>query len=237
MKTRLTWMLILPAVLMIQSCDVHCIRGNRDLTTEYRSTETFDGVRTEGSWDVVVHEDSISYVIIEAESNLLPYIYTTVTDDDLVVRTRDHRCLNNRLPITVHIYSPTLQRAALEGSGNIKIDKLTGQNATLLISGSGEIESEVEAEELTAQISGSGEMYLSGSCDISEMEISGSGDIRAYGLQQGTCFATISGSGDMYLYVLNLLDVRILGSGDVHYKGNPQLRTSITGSGEVVHIW
>lgn len=237
MKAHLKWFSLLPSIILLQACDVQCIRGNRDMTTEYRSVEEFKGVQSEGSWNVAVHEDSVYYIVVEAESNLLPYIYTQVRDEDLVIRTRDHRCLNNRLPITIHVYTPSLQRAALEGSGDMNIEMLEGSNTRLVISGSGEIEASVNADELDATISRSGEMYLSGTCETSEMEISGSGDIRAYGLQQGTCFATISGSGDMYLYVLNLLDVRILGSGDVHYKGNPQLRKTITGSGEVVHTW
>ncbi|HRZ77670.1 MAG TPA: head GIN domain-containing protein, partial [Bacteroidales bacterium] len=215
--TRLITLLTLLAVLLLQSCDGgHCIRGNRDLTSEYRSVEPYSGLQSEGSWDVVMHYDTIHYVLIEAESNLLPYISTQVKGNDLIVKTRDHRCINNRLPITIHVYTPELERASLEGSGNINIEQLSGNDAFLLISGSGDIQADIQASDLTARISGSGEMVLEGSCDYSEMEISGSGNIRAYNLVQGTCFATISGSGDMYLNVTTLLDVRILGSGDVH---------------------
>ena len=231
-------LLILAAVAILPGCDGgRCIRGNHDMETEYRNVEYFDGVITEGSWDVSVHEDSIYYVVIEAESNLLPYIGTSVRNNDLVIRTRDHRCINNREPIHIHVYAPSVSHATLEGSGNMDIERISGSSTRLAISGSGDISAGVWADDFEAQISGSGEMHLEGETETSEMEISGSGNIKAYNLLQGSCFATISGSGDMYLHVLTLLDVRILGSGNVYYKGNPQLHTSILGSGEVIHTW
>jgi hypothetical protein len=194
-------------------------------------------VISEGSWDVYIHEDSIFYVVIEAESNLMPYISTSVSNDDLVVKTRNHRCINNREPIRIHLYTPFIERASLEGSGNLDIERLSGNHANLKISGSGDVRAGIWSKSLNAKISGSGEMTLYGEVDESELNISGSGSVKAYDLKQGTCFATISGSGNMYLFVLNLLDVKISGSGNVFYKGNPQLHSSISGSGEVIHTW
>jgi hypothetical protein len=236
-KTFLALSLICTS-LILGSCDGgRCVKGNRDVITEYRSAEAFSGLISEGSWEVFTHLDSIYYVEVEAESNLLPYISTAVNDNDLILRTRDHRCINNREPIRIHVYGPQLSRARLEGSGDMSIEKLSGSSTRLEIAGSGDVSAHIWSPALDARISGSGEMYLSGEVETGELQISGSGDINAYPLRQDRCFATISGSGDMYLDVATFLDVRILGSGDVHYKGNPQLNVSILGSGEVIHTW
>jgi len=237
-RNLLTAVLIAGLAWMQTGCDGgRCVRGNRDVITEYRTAEAFSGTISEGSWDVFIHHDSLYYVIIEAESNILPYIVTETADDDMVLRTRRGRCINNREPIRIHVYTPDLRRVALMGSGDIDAEQLAGVHTELRISGSGDIQAGVLAENLKAVISGSGDLHLMGEVDVSEMEISGSGDIRAYDLVQRNCFATISGSGDMYLNVTDLLDVRITGSGDVYYTGNPQVRSYIPGSGSIHHVW
>lgn len=235
---RLFGVLLILATFVLSSCDGgNCVRGNRDVITEYRNIDHFNGIVSEGSWDIIYHEDSMFYTVIEAESNLLPYISTAVNGSDLVIRTRDHRCINNRKAISIHVYAPSIERLLLDGSGSIDAEEVRGTSAKIRIAGSGNLRAGVWSGHLDAEISGSGEMSLWGSVDESEMQISGSGDIRAYDLQQNTCFSTISGSGDMYLNVAEFLDVRIFGSGDVYYKGNPELHKSIDGSGNVHHTW
>jgi len=54
-------------------------------------------------------------------------------------------------------------------------------------------------------------------------------------LNQNNCFATISGSGNIYTSVSDLLDVKITGSGDVYYFGHPIVNVSISGSGQLIN--
>ncbi len=75
---------------------------------------------------------------------------------------------------------------------------------------------------------------LMGESNTSTHTISGSGDINAFSFIQKECTAKISGSGNMYLHVIDYLDVNISGSGTVFYIGDPQLTIKITGSGSVV---
>jgi len=90
------------------------------------------------------------------------------------------------------------------------------------------------ANHIGSSISGSGEINMWGTVDRCDLTISGSGSIRAYGLESNTSYANISGSGSMYLYVNDYLDVVISGSGSVYYQGNPNVNAKITGSGSVI---
>jgi hypothetical protein len=66
------------------------------------------------------------------------------------------------------------------------------------------------------------------------LNISGSGKIKALHLEQDECSASISGSGDMYVFVYDFLDANITGSGNIFYRGNPRINVKISGSGSLI---
>ncbi len=74
----------------------------------------------------------------------------------------------------------------------------------------------------TSTLTGSGEIELWGIAQVGDLNISGSGKIKALHLEQDECSASITGSGDMYVFVYDYLDVNITGSGNIFYRGNPQ---------------
>lgn len=256
-KTVITLGAMAGLLLIYSGCGVHgpCIHGNEMVITEKRIVGSFNGISSESFFDVFIVQDSVEEVIVEAESNLMPYIQTWVSGSTLVLREHDNHCLKTNFPIRITVKVKDLNRIYLTGSGSImgnteftantfKIE-LTGSgvidldvNAPTIegvISGSGRIDLGAMANQVNVRISGSGEIYLWGEASQTNLEITGSGSVKAYGLVQDTCFVTITGSGNVYVYVIDYLDVRISGSGSVYYKGFPQIVTTITGSGSVIH--
>ncbi|MDD5571747.1 MAG: DUF2807 domain-containing protein [Bacteroidales bacterium] len=213
----------------------HKIEGNGHVISENRSLASFTQITSEGEYDVYFSPGQNYQVTIEAEGNLIPYVETGIHGHDLVIKTRNHRRLENHFPIKVFVEAPYVDDVILSGSGKVYIDSLSTSSLHLLLSGSGNMEGKIWTNTLNAKISGSGEINLQGIAHQSQMEISGSGDIYAFSLQQDTCFADISGSGSMKLWVLDFLDARITGSGKIYYQGNPAVSTHITGSGSIIH--
>ena len=77
-------------------------------------------------------------------------------------------------------------------------------------------------------------MDLIGICDEFDYTISGSGDINSFDLISDRGFVEINGSGDTEVFVNEFLSVKITGSGDVLFKGNPdEIISDITGSGDL----
>jgi hypothetical protein len=87
--------------------------------------------------------------------------------------------------------------------------------------------------EVNATLSGSGLVSLSGDAETASLGLSASGKIDAINMPVSSAEAMISGSGKIYVYAEDYLDVIISGSGDVYYLGNPQIKTRISGSGSV----
>lgn len=231
--------LLVSAVLMLSlgGCykDSFCLRGNGHPEIEVRDLNAFDEVVNNGSFDVTIVPADYYEVEVDAESNLLPYIQTTVAGRKLYIETVGNRCINNTMSMMVTVYTPYVDGVELNGSGTVVADNLYLDALKVQLTGSGNMDfGNLDVLSLEASISGSGRLGFSGIADESELNISGSGNIEAYSLQQLRCFTTTSGSGNMYVRVSNLLDVVISGSGNVYYRGNPSVQSRITGSGRVI---
>jgi hypothetical protein len=237
--------------------DLICIKGNSDLQTETRNADPFSKVINVTAIDVIYHKaDSIS-ISVHAESNLLSHIVTTTFDGRLDVRTSpSNACLNYNQKPVITVTAPELNNLELTGSGTFTADTMSGNTVTIQSTGSSDIHSGyISSNDISILVTGSGNSYLdkllcqnadfsitgsgnlnvNGSCSNAIMKISGSGDIKAGEFQISTADETISGSGNIYTYVENILTAAISGSGNIHLSGNPQVNQSITGSGRIIN--
>lgn len=255
MKTKYSILIIVIGTILIWSSGCHKpfgISGNNQLTTETRQMFSFENIINQGSFNVYISHDTIYQVIVEAESNLIPYIRTRVNGNTLEIDTKEN--LDNHNPMNIYVKTPELYSIELSGSGLMSVDSLNTSHLNVEISGSGNINGEVVSNSVNAKISGSGNISLeayttnidtrisgSGNIDLNgetntgTHTISGSGNINSYNFVQKDCSATISGSGNMYVNVTHNLNANISGSGSIFYIGSPQVTVKITGSGSVIH--
>ena len=70
---------------------------------------------------------------------------------------------------------------------------------------------------------GSGTAILTGTTQEASYRVAGSGDLFASDLQAKRVSASVSGSGDIKCHATDFLKARTSGSGDIGYKGNPEL--------------
>ncbi len=218
----------------LMSCEKHRIEGNHHETTEVRTLSGFDDVRASGSFEVDIHKDSISRVEIHAEENIIPYIETQLSGNVLHIGVKGNHNLRPNTSIHVDVYLPVLTAAHLSGSGSVSTDTFDVQTMEASVSGSGDFILRTHAQQLYVDISGSGNFDVAGSAKQADYTISGSGDIHGINMLVDTCYATISGSGNMYVNAIDLLDVHISGSGNIYYTGSPAMNLHISGSGQLI---
>lgn len=123
----------------------------------------------------------------------------------------------------------------LSGSGIIETGLVfEPSDISITHSASGTIRMSVEnGSELTGTLSGSGRIMLYGEVTKSTFVNSASGKIDALDLLVRSCTATNAGSGTIFVNVVDFLQATIAGSGDIVYRGDPQLSYIITGSGSL----
>ena len=228
-------------VLFTVSCSAQWgkkVNGNGKVVTIERSTGDYDAVAISGWFDVDLVDGNEGDVSLKGEENLLEHIITEVKDGKLVIKVEKGI---NLKPSTwkegIHITVPveSINAVSLSGSGDIvgkKTIKTTSFNTSM--SGSGDITLDLDASSISASMSGSGDINLSGSTTDLNVTISGSGDIKAYELEADNVDANVSGSADIKVTANERLKARVSGSGDIHYKGNPEkVDTKTSGSGDI----
>lgn len=223
-------------LMIISGCsDGISIRGNGIVKSETRSARAFNEVHTGGHFYVHITAGDDYKVVVEAESNLLPYIDTDIRRGVLEIEVDGIHILKNTEPMNVYVMTPTLDAVVLSGSGEITTGYFESEYFEAVISGSGKIETAVDADVAEIAISGSGEVDIYGNCHALDIGISGSGKVKAYDFATSNTYVVISGSGDAYVNVEKRLDVKISGSGSVYYIGEPTISLNVSGSGKVIN--
>ena|SRR5690554_3278971 len=235
MKTKL--LLVTGAViLLLASCiDEFIIHGNGIPAMDNRRVSDFSSVSSEGDFEVHIVQDDECEVVVHADSNVLPFIQTTVNGGHLRIHFRGLHGIRNRLPVEVFIKAPSVEGLVQSGSGFIKTGWLAGETINYVVSGSGRIESSVEADDIDAVVSGSGDLFIKGVAINTGLAVSGSGTIEGMDFSTEMCDAKVSGSGDVWVNVNDYLKAVVSGSGHVFYSGTPYIEMVVSGSGGVIH--
>ena len=235
MKKRALYLLL--ALPLLAGCNtmMDCTEGNGIVTTDSRTTELFNEVLVEGSFEVILKRGTNPSVVIEADSNLHSQILATVKSDELTLSTKG--CVEASKPIRITVTAPAYQVLEVNGSGSITSPELISADdeLELTVDGSGKIDLDVHAGTVTSELDGSGSITLRGGAQGQKVDMSGSGNYTAPDLLVKETVVKISGSGNAEVNSQAALTVDISGSGNVRYKGAPQkLNSNISGSGKLV---
>ncbi len=202
---------------LVVSCMVGTTRGGGAVKSENRSLEGFNEIAIHGSTDAFISQSHEYQVELKAYENLLPELETSVRNSVLSVGYKPNSSIHNdNSELFVNV--PELVGVSMNGSGNINISgNFTTQN-------------------FTASMSGSGNINLpEGQIENLKVEINGSGELDGHQFKAHNAEVTIKGSGEVRVYVTGHLNIKIKGSGDVYYIGDPrEVTTDVSGSGKVI---
>jgi len=258
MKTKVFLSCILAGLaIMLYSCchEFGTVRGYGPSIDTTVNVDYVTGIQIDGSIDVEVIPNDTFKVVIVAQENIARLI---LIEEFGGIAKIDYKPNINVLPTSttkVVFYMPELYSLSIDGSGDIyvfdgyeneedfsvtidgsgdvSIEGIICHKYVAEINGSGNIEADVVASEISSMIRGSGDFKYKGTTPLHTIRIAGSGDVEAFDLFTESTYIDIEGSGDAYVWVETLLDIFISGSGNVTYKGNPQLNMEIPGSGNV----
>ncbi|MET1110193.1 MAG: head GIN domain-containing protein [Allosphingosinicella sp.] len=198
----------------------------------------FDRVELAGSHNVIVTVGGAPSAYAEGDTGLLERLEVSVDNGVLRIgqkkgkwsfgRSKEHGA------VTVHVSAPSLRGAEVAGSGDMRIDKVQGDEFAAAIAGSGELQvASLTAKATRFSIAGSGGVSASGAAETADFSIAGSGDVHAGGLQVKRAKVSIAGSGNVETKATETADVSIMGSGDAIVSGGAKCSVNKMGSGDV----
>ncbi len=199
----------------------------------------FDAVALGGPDSVEVRIGTDFSVTVDGDPEAIEKLDLYVEDDVLHV-TRVHRrgqpwaFASDDEGARVRVTMPRLRSLTLYGSGDLKAERMEGEQVDASLAGSGDLViDDIAAQEARLDLAGSGTLTARGRVGESRLSVAGSGDIRADALTAIRTHVSIVGSGDAYAHASEAAKVSIVGSGDATIRGTSNCRLSRIGSGDV----
>jgi hypothetical protein len=207
---------------------------------EIRPVLPFNMIALKGRGHLIIEQGDAEALRMEGPDEALGRITTGVKDGSLEIlyhrRWLDWFSSPHGPEVNFFITARELREIKLVGAGSIKSPSLKSSDLSIAISGAGNADLRVEAQNLKSKVTGSADLRLSGSVNRQDVTISGAAKYLARDLASNEAFVEIRGAGNATLNVAEHLRVRIAGTGDVSYTGTATLQQSIVGVGTVVKM-
>jgi hypothetical protein len=201
---------------------------------EQRPVHDFDQVVWDATGELLIRQTDREHLSVEAEPAVLSKIVTQVRQRRLWIGFAPGS-IETRQPLRFVLEVKSLAALEALGSGDARIGPLSTQRLSLLLGGSNKVHLErLVARALAVRLAGSGEVAIAGGqVDSQRIVLEGSGDYLAARLASRDAEVVIDGSGNARIAASERLVARIAGSGDVHYLGDPQVSSDVSGAGSV----
>ena len=228
------------AASALAGCHVRADDNGGATVSRNYSIGNFTAIEVAGPYDVEVRTGANPGVSARGAEKLLDRTVVEVHGDKLLIHAENNHSFFHfgwshhggaKFIVTV----PQLSGATIAGSGDIRVDKVSGPNFEGTVTGSGGLEvAAMNVQQLKLEIAGSGDVKAgAGTAQAAQYDIAGSGDIDASSVQARDLKATIAGSGGIKAHSSGTADVSIMGSGDVDVSGGAKCKISKAGSGDV----
>lgn len=206
-------------------------KGNGKVISQERNTSDFSEIKLTCSADLYISQGSTS-VTVKTDENLQELIETKVENGTLVIGTNG-RGFRSVTKLEVHISLQELSMLKNSGSGDIKfVDVFKTEDLYVGISGSGDLDADIDVRNLELKVNGSGDTDLSGVRGTFKVSNSGSGDLEAENLKLENCYVKNTGSGDLeFSGKTNEITIVVAGSGDLDAYNLTAVTAKVTNSG------
>lgn len=203
--------------------------GRRD----FSDVGAFSKVELAGSYKVVVAVGGAQAVRAEGDEAALERLEVRVEGGTLHVGAKPGNW-RDRGNATVYVTAPSLDSAAVAGSGDMEVGPFRSAQFSGAVAGSGNLTlARLESDRAQLNIAGSGNLRAEGRAGQVALQAAGSGEGRLAGFEAENATVSVSGSGNVQLRATRRAEVRAVGSGDVVVTGGAQCAVTSMGSGEV----
>ena len=203
----------------------------------------FDKISMYNNVNLVLSQGTNTSISVEGGGNLLSDITTEIgTDSTLTIRNnnRYNWVRNYDKEITVYLQVNQLRKIRYESTGDITTIDTIHQDSLRIDAwgGSGTIRMTIDCGTawLIMQY-GSMDFDISGRCGVTYIFTDSYGPFHCLGLHSYNTFIENGGTNDCYVNAIDRIDANIISQGNIYYSGNPPIiNTSITGTGQLIHL-
>jgi hypothetical protein len=227
---------LLPAPSDAQAFGAERVTGSGVAKTESRNVIGFRGIVLGVTASVEVRQGAVEGITLTGDDNIVPLVETVVEDGTLKIRwVRKGNFSPAYSSLSIVIDAKNVDSLTVGGAGHVRAAKLASSRLKVTIGGSGDVAlPALDVDTFSITIGGSGTLSAAGRADVLEATLAGSGALSAPKLDARRARVTMQGSGRADVWAQESLDATIAGSGEIVYRGRPQVHQTVVGSGTVV---
>lgn len=233
MKTLKLFALILFSLALLQNGLLQAAKSTDG--RQNRQIKGFHGISVNTGIDLYLTQKNSEEVTVEADSEDLDKIITTVEGGTLKIYVKEKSWFNlkwNRTPPKVYVSFINLNKLDASAGSDVFSEGLLRFGKLDLDASSGaDIKLELEAKELKVETSSGSDITLKGETVLLEAHASSGSDIDAGDLHAKKCLASVSSGSDIRVHVTDELDAKASSGGDIVYSGNPKTKDINESSG------
>ena len=235
MKTNLLFVIAIVATILF-SCNPRSDRESDDLYQETMDIEGATRLKVNGAFNLFISQGDLESLHIEGNEDMVKKLKVNQRGEVLELSLKDEDVrLFRKDGIQIHITIAELRELEFEGAGNIQTrGTFEVGDFQIIGNGVGNIELDLEADNVEAELNFVGNMVLKGSADYFQLSNEGVGNIDASRFWVQNVDVNSSGIGAVSVHCEGELSLEVSGIGMVSYTGNPTvISEKVSGIGKV----
>lgn len=219
-------------------CD--CFKSTGSIITESRDITPVSRIFLDDNINLVLTSGDTALLRVEAGSHLLPLIKTTIDGNEIRIRNNNtcNWARSYKHKPTVYLTLPRVDYIEYSGSGDISMTNTFTCDTIAVNSwdGSGSINLDLDCRASHLNLhTGPADINVKGRAAESYIWSAGNGMVHGENLITNFSFVQHKGTGNCYVNVTHELHAKISWTGNVYYRGNPQIVDSgISGKGKLI---
>lgn len=197
----------------------------------------FDRIRNTAPFTIKVRTGGPATVRIEGEDDFIQRATVSVERGELVVGLKSGSWRSwgrDRQPPTMFVTMPGLTGAAVDGPGNIDVDRAKATTFRGAVHGPGNLSvGALDAERVELAVSGPGNVTVAGRAGAGRVALSGPGNVNAGRFTVRDADVAVSGPGTLRLNATGAVRGAVSGPGNARITGGAQCAIRKSFPGEV----
>lgn len=223
MKTRELPLILLISLILISPFINSCfcgIKGNGKTVKSEREVKNFNSIKISNGLDLIITQDTLEKVIVEADENLQKIIKTEVSNGELRIYSTEPILNASRLKVYVTMKNIT-EVEANSGSDVNSPSALKFQDFKVSATSGADVTLNLSCNNLEAKSSSGSDISLSGKTGKLIIESSSGSDMNAEKMSSDTCSVIASSGSDVEVTVLKKIKAHASSGSDIKVIGNP----------------
>ena len=214
---------------LLSSC-LFGINGSGKVVKSERQVAPFTSISASAGLEIILMQDSIVKVVVEADDNLQEIIKTEVSNGELKIYPKQQigHCKSKKIVVTFKTI-----HALDASSGSEIISKMVLKIPSLHLSASSGANADLmlEVTKLNVDASSGGNIRLSGITDSFDVDASSGANIKATDIVSKSCNAGASSGGNVKVFATEKINAQASSGGFIKVKGSPKERNIQKSSG------